>query len=366
MSKSYTWSTALSATIMQKYPNPDDFPYKSWSYSQAFMLWGIERLYVTTGEKKYYDYILKYADAHVDNNGNSRGFSGDSLDDIMAGSIFVWAYHQTHLEKYKLAADKVRQVFNSYPRTLDGVFWHASALPGEVWVDGAFMGLLFLSKYGNFVGDSDFCFNEAAMQLELIEKHCKKGNSGLLYHAWSEDKRSQWADPVTGCSPEVWSEGLGWYGLALIEVIEALPLNHSKRDMVIKLLENLLEGLKNTQDAKTGLWYQVVDKGHLEDNWHDTSGSAMFVYTVKRAVEMGLASTELYDKAVDAGYRGITSKCTINSSGLIDIYDACDGLCVQDSYKKYIDYPKTVNAKEATAAVLWATWVVERPGQSAV
>ena len=357
------WSTELAETIMTKYPNPSNYPYRNWCYPQGFMLWGIEKLWESIGDEKYYDYIMKYADGHVDSDGNINGFSGNSLDDIMAGSILVWACNQTGLDKYKLACEKVRSVFDTYPRTSDGAFWHGKSTPYEMWVDGVFMGQMFLTKYGKYVGDSNYCFDEAAKQLILVEKHCRKGDTGLLYHAWSEDKKAAWADPANGCSLEVWSEGLGWYALILVETLEIFPMNHPKRNQLLSLLKNLLEGLKNTQDPKTGLWYQVVDKGYLSDNWHDTSGSAMFVYTIKMAIELGFVDLETYGLIVDKGYMGIITKAKVDSSGFVDIFDACDGLCVQKSYDAYINYRKKINAKEAVAAFLWATSIVEKSGQ---
>src|SRR5450830_640925 len=105
MSFSKNWSTQFAQTIMRKYPNPDDFPYKSWSYPQGFLLWGIEKVWEHANDKQYYDYIMNYTDNHVDDAGNISNFSGCSLDDIMAGSILVWAYKQTGLEKYHLACN---------------------------------------------------------------------------------------------------------------------------------------------------------------------------------------------------------------------------------------------------------------------
>lgn len=354
------WSISLAKTIMARYPDPADYPYKNWCYPHGFMLWGMEKLWESTGDMKYYDYIIGYAGRHVDDDGNINGFSGESMDDVMSGSILVWAYKQTGLEKYKLACDKIRAVFDSYPRTSEGGFWHATTTPHEMWVDGVFMGQMFLTKYGKYIGDSGYCFDEAAKQLEVIEQCCRKGNTGLLYHAWSGDKKVEWADPVTGCSPEVWSEGLGWYALILVEVLEVFPVDHPKRQQIITQLQNLLTGLKNTQDPETGLWYQVVDKGELPDNWHDTSGSSMFVYTIKKAIEQGFVSNEIYGPVVDIGYMGIISKAAFDSSGLVDIRDACDGLCVQNSYSDYVNYTRVINAKEAVAAFLWATCIVEK------
>jgi rhamnogalacturonyl hydrolase YesR len=127
------------------------------------------------------------------------------------------------------------------------------------------------------------------------------------------------------------------------------------------ILQELVEGLKQVQDAKTGLWYQVVDKGNQADNWHDTSGSAMFIYAIQSAIDLGYVSAEIYGAVAKRGYDGMISKAVINHDGLLDIYDACDGVCVQRSYADYIDYPRVVNAKEAVGGFLWAATIVEKP-----
>lgn len=355
------WSAALADTIMNRYPDPDSFPYKSWSYPQGFMLWGMAQLWEKTGDRKYFDYVLKYADGHVDEEGNIRGFLGNSLDDIMAGSVLVWAYHETGLIKYRLACERIRSVFDRYPRLMDGGFWHADWCPEEMWIDGLFMGLMFLTKYGRFVSDDQWCFDEAARQLGLGIWHCRAGDTGLLVHAWSQNRKAPWAHPQTGRSPEVWSEGLGWYALILVETLEILPADHPSRIQVEGQLALLLESLKDAQDKQTGLWYQVVDKGDAPGNWHDTSGSAMFTYAVEKAIRLGIADRSVYGPVAEAGYTGIVSKARVNGDGHVDILDACDGLGVQDSYSAYIAFPKTINAKEAVGAFLWASGICEYP-----
>ena len=135
----------------------------------------------------------------------------------------------------------------------------------------------------------------------------------------------------------------------------------SKRAELEGIFRHLAAGLKRTQDARSGRWFQVVDKGDRPDNWTDTSGSAMFTYMIQRGIEIGLLDRGEYAPVVEKGYKGITENAKINDKGLVDIYSACDGLGVQASYDRYINYRKSVNAKEAVAGFLWATAIVERP-----
>lgn len=361
--KAKDMSIALADSILSRFPDPDDIPYRRWCYVQGYVLSGLEKLYRFTADPRYLNYIIKFVDQHVTADGDIRDFKGDSLDDIMAGTVIVAAYEMTGQERYRLAADKIRETFEDYPRNSDGGFWHARSLPHEMWIDGVFMGQMFLTRYGAVVGDQAYCFDQATQQILTLASHCRQGDTGLFLHAYDEARNAAWADPVTGLSPEVWSEGLGWYALILVETLNLLPIEHPNRTQVMRILQGLIEGLRKMQDAETGLWYQVVDKGDRADNWHDTSGSAMFVYALQRAIDLGYGSSTEYGSMVKRGYDGIVSKAVINKDGLVDVYDACDGVCVQRSYGDYVNYVRSVNAKEAVGSVLWATTIVEKPAR---
>jgi unsaturated rhamnogalacturonyl hydrolase len=135
-------------------------------------------------------------------------------------------------------------------------------------------------------------------------------------------------------SPEVWSEGLGWYALIVAETLADLPKGHPRRAEVEDIFRRLATGLKRTQDAPSGRWFQVVDKGDQPDNWTDTSGSAMFTYTIAKGIELGLLDHKEFASVVEKGYQGITANAKINERGLVDISSACDGVGVQTNYAR--------------------------------
>jgi rhamnogalacturonyl hydrolase YesR len=354
-------SIALAETILTRYPDPWTIPYTRWCYVHGYFLVGFEKLHAYTGDPRYLAYMKKYVDAQVAVDGSVPAFTGESLDDMMTGTIIVALYQKTGEARYLRAARKIRERFDDYPRNSDGGFWHARNLPHEMWIDGVFMGQMFLTRYGAAISESGYCFDEAVRQITALDARCRKGSSGLYLHGWDEARKVSWADKGTGLSPEVWSEGLGWYALILAETLSLIPADHPGKEKVRAILQSLVEGLAKAQDPKTGLWYQVVDKGDRPDNWHDTSGSAMFVYAIQRAIELGCARAERYGPVVQKGYQGILTKATVDKDGLVDIHDACDGVCVQNSYADYINYPKKVNAKEAVGSVLWASAIVEKP-----
>ena len=354
------WSEGIARTVMIRYPSALTIPFKPWCYPQGYFLTGLDKLWRSTGDRKYYDYMMDWAESVVKEDGTPVYFRGRSMDDMMAGAVVVWAYRQTGDERFRKAAETIRKSYDDYPRTKDGIFWHGRGTVGQIWVDGVFMGQMFLTKYGKYIGDSDYCFDEAARQLIGMHTHLNKEGSGLLLHGWDEDKDARWADPATGFAPEVWSEGLGWYALIMVETLEIFPKNHPEYGTLADITRGLMAALKRTQDPETGLWYQVVDKGGQPGNWHETSGSGMFVYAMQRAIELGLIPASDYRDCVLNGYYGLLSKAKISpKDGLIDLYDANDGLGIQKDYQAYVSRPRKMNGQEVISSFLWATWIVE-------
>lgn len=352
-------ATRFAKDLMKRFPQAEQYPFKSWCYAQGFYLWGFIRLYQLTGEDAYLQYVRDYVDLHVSEDGSISGYRGDSLDNIMAASVIVWLYSVDPQEKYRKAAALVRSSFDDYPRNPDGGFWHARSLRGEMWVDGLFMGLMFLTRYGARIDDAQYCFTETIRQLNVVFDRCQKDKTGLLYHAYGEELSKPWVSRINGCSPEVWCEGLGWYAMILAEVLPMIPEDFPGRASLMEQLRLLCRDLVRAQDPGCGLWYQVVDRPRCSKNFHDTSGSAMFLYTIKKVLDLGYIEGKQYETAVQKAYRGVMGKITTGIDGSFHILDACNGLGVQNNYDAYVNYPITVDAQEAVAAVLWALIAME-------
>lgn len=370
------WSVAAADTVMARWPDYSKAYWQAWTYVNGYELFGFDLLYRAIGDRKYFEYTKRYIDQFIDEEGNFRGVvnsrgqtnrpSFNNLDSMMTGNIVVMLYEYTRDEHYKKAAEKIRRALDDYPRNRDGGFWHARSLNGQMWIDGIFMGQMFLTRYGKSIGDTAYCRDEATKQICVFAKRAQRGDSGLYLHAvfepgHGERKPVLWADKETGLSPEVWSEGLGWYALVVVETLDDLPKEHPRRAEVEHIFRRLAAGLKRTQDPKSGRWFQVVDKGGQAGNWTDNSGSAMFTYALARGIDLGLLDQQEYASVVARGYEGITQNARINENGLLDLSSACDGLGVQTSYDRYIHYPQKLNAKEAVAGFLWATAIVEKP-----
>ena len=218
----------------------------SWEYEQGVVLKGIERLWRETGDVRYFNYFKKMIDLFVREDGTIRTYNLQEYnsDFIPPGRLVLTLYKETKQEKYKKAADLLRQQLSWQPRTKEGGFWHKLKYPSQMWCDGLYMTSPFYAEYSQIFNKTED-FDDIANQFIVAERHLRNPQTGLLYHGWDESKKQKWSNPETGCSPEVWTRAMGWYAVGLTEVLDYLPKNHSKRSDLIAILQRLAPLLLN-------------------------------------------------------------------------------------------------------------------------
>jgi rhamnogalacturonyl hydrolase YesR len=352
------WAVRMADSVIARHPDPDTVSGNHFSWETGYTMWALEKVWRSSGDPKYFAYLKKYVDQHVDASGNLTGFSASALDNFLPGYAILLLFEETKDPRYSTAAGVIRKAFDTYPRNSDGGFWHNTGLKGQMWVDGVFMGQMFLARYAHAVGDSTYAFGEVVKQMTDIVNHCMKAN-GLLLHAYDETKKASWADPTTGLAAEVWSEGLGWYTVLIADVLDYLPADHVGRPQLLDILGKLVAGLKANQDAQSGRWCQVVDKCTLTDNWNESSGTGMFLYLIKRAIDRGYVDAATYGSVVDNAYKGLVQKAT-TSGATVDIHD-CSSIGVQNTYSDYVSKPKQVSPPSCVASFIAGTGIVESP-----
>lgn len=352
------FSERVAKDFIKRFPNPDIIGGKNhFSWEAGYDMFAMEKMWRATGDSIYFNYIKRYVDQQVDDAGNIADFKNNALDNFIPGYAILCMYEHTKLEKYKIAATHIRNGFEGYPRTSNGLFWHATWARSQAWVDGVFMGQIFLARYGKVIGDRTYAFSEVVKQMTLIAEKCQKEN-GLLLHGWDESKSASWADKNTGLAREVWSEGLGWYAVLIAEVFDYLPADQPGRDHLMEVLHNICLGLKNAQDPKTGMWCQVVDKCDEPGNWNETSGTGMFIYLLQKSIDKGYISKSEYKSVVKKAYKGIIKKVVVNKEGLADLIE-CSSIGIQNSYADYITQKKDVNTFASFGSFIIGTSIVE-------
>jgi len=353
----FTAKTALdmaekaAKTIMKTFIPTELPPANEWHYHQGVYLYGMQRVWEKTNNQEYFDYLKGYIDHLVDEEGNFL-FERDQLDSIQVGILLFPLLEATKDERYKKAADKLRNLFGTLNKTKEGAFWHKDKYPYQMWLDGLFMAGPFALMYQRTFNEEGL--NEMVLyQEKLMRKNMKDEKTGLLYHAYDENRKMAWANKETGCSPEFWGRSVGWYGTALIDILELLPIDHKGRGELIESLQSLIKGIANFQDEKTGLWYQIVDKGNQEDNWLESSCSSLFIYTIARAVEAGYIGRE-YKEVALKGYQGLLNE-------MIEVSDetlTMKGICIGTSagvYDYYVARPVSENDLHGVGAFILAS-----------
>jgi len=322
-------------------------PVGRFHYHAGVFLLGVQRIYEICKDEKYFDYIKKWVDTMIDENGVILNFKDDELDDLQAGNLLFLLYDKTGDSRYKKALDTLVSLIPNWKRNAEGGLWHKGSTPDQMWLDGIYMAGPLCVEYGARY-NQPWYFKEFYKQLKLMEKHMKDPKTGLYKHGWDCEKIQPWADPETGVSEEYWGRAMGWYVMALLDMADHISEEY-KQD-IIKIAVDLIKSLINYQDEKTGLWYQVVDKGYRSDNWHEVSCSALYTYGICKAIRLGYLEEE-YKKYAEKAYEGIIDTTDYNEEGDFLIQQVCIGTGISN-YNYYVRRPISTNDLHGVGAFL--------------
>lgn len=344
------WAQAACDSLMARYL-PQELPPKNrWHYHQGIFLHGMLQVWSRTGNEAYRNYSKQYVDHLIDEYGNFL-FARDELDAIMPGLLlFPLDDDSSGDSRYRTAIEKLRGLFGTLNRTSEGAYWHKDKYPRQMWLDGLYMGGVFALEYAARYNDESLVAMVA--KWERLMRGCMTDeDTGLLFHAYDESRQFPWADPATGCSPELWGRSLGWYGMALADFLDRLLASHPAAMEWREALGMFATALIRFQDRESGLWYQVIDRGDRADNWLETSCTSLFVYTIAKAVKHGCIDGGQI-KAAWKGYEGLIARLKKDELGVI-VPDICIGTSA-GVYDYYVSRPVSDNDLHGVGAFILA------------
>jgi unsaturated rhamnogalacturonyl hydrolase len=281
----------MAATVLLQHPSTTPTAC-TWGYEDGFRLDGMAAMWHNTADPAIFNFIKAAVDPCIAADGSIVGYKAEThtLDNIEMGRAVLFLYRVTSQPKYALAAKFLHDQLALQPRTPSGGYWHKQIYPNQMWLDGAYMAEPFRAEYAvTFQSPADF--DDIAKQLLLMDANMRDPDSGLLRHGWDESKQMSWADKTTGLSPEVWGRAMGWYAMALVDTLDWFPpssdQSHPQRAALIAALNRTMAAVIEVQDAKTGLWWQVMTHGSEPGNFFEASASCMFTYALARGVRMG-------------------------------------------------------------------------------
>jgi len=360
------WSVKMAKSEMTRFPEAwmiEKAKSPRWGYTHGCVAKAMLDLFDYTQDSVYYNYARGYADSLITHEGQIKTYQMDkfNIDNINPGKILFRLYKSTGDQRYKIAIDTLMAQMAIHPRTSEGGFWHKQIYPHQMWLDGLYMASPFLAEYARDFNKPEL-FDDVMNQIRLMDKYSYDASSGLFYHGWDESREQKWADKKTGLSPNFWTRSIGWYAMALVDVLDYLPQDHPGRNDVIAIIGKAAKGIVKWQDEKSGVWYQVTNMGDKEGNYLESSGSAMLVSFLYKAMDKGYIGGE-YKAAANKGFDGLVTQFIKKEEkdGTYTITNCCavGGLGGEKKYRDgsfeyYISEPVIVNDPKSVAPFIWA------------
>ncbi|MDR2183418.1 MAG: glycoside hydrolase family 88 protein [Clostridiales bacterium] len=338
-----------------------------WNYIDGCMIKAVLDLYYATNDKKYLDFARGFIDFFVDESGKILGYDVEeyNCDNINMGKVLFDLYEIFGDEKYRLALDLQYSQLQGQPRISAGNFWHKLIYPNQVWLDGLYMVQPFYMGY-------EKRFSEARNVADCIRQFqnaaaaMKDAKTGLFYHGYDESRKMFWADRISGLSENFWSRSMGWYAMALVDTAAKLEAEYAAEIGILTAqLKELLDALLKVQDADSKLFYQVTDKGHLDGNYLETSGSCAIAYAMMKGARLGYLPDAYFDHGLEI-FHGVMRHKLVLDDGKFALKDIClvaglGGMPGKGDYKLrdgtfeyYISEPRVDNDAKGVAPFLFS------------
>ncbi|PWY94197.1 cell wall glycosyl hydrolase YteR [Aspergillus sclerotioniger CBS 115572] len=320
------------------------------------------------GQEDWHSYLLEGAESLLPRVVNVTADINAPLDVFATGDALYHQYDRNSNETYKQVLDTLHDALNDRTRNSEDGFWYYNAYPNLSFLDGSFPLSSFSSLWKTYFSPTNTSIADDLMNnLDLFKDHCHDDSSGLLFHGYDASKSAWWADPTTGASPYVWDRALGWWHMALVDLLERSDrnniLNETQRDDVYTKYWNLANTIINDADNSTGCWWQVMLHGGEKGNYIESSGSSMFVYSLLKGARLGYLSGSTPN---GVGYTDAADKCY---NYLVDnfIKEESDGTLGMDqtvsvcgltnpTYEYYTSQPIDYNSVYGTAPFILASW----------
>lgn len=293
-----------------------------WNYIDGCMITSLLEISRITGNDKYFEFAERFVDYYVFDDGTIRGYNIEkyNLDDLNEGRVLFELYEKTGKEKYRLAIEHQALQLKDQPRTNTGNFWHKLIYPHQIWLDGLYMAQVFSTKYQKYKGNKDY--SDVLMQIKNVRKYMFDEDRGLYYHGLDCSRSIFWADKETGLSKNFWLRSIGWYTVAMIDIIEVLDDENAKAE-VASIFVELMNSVINYRDEESKMYYQVVDQGNREGNYLETSGSSMLAYAMLKGARLGVLDSKFATYGKET-FDGICSKyLQIKDDGDLNLSGIC-------------------------------------------
>jgi unsaturated rhamnogalacturonyl hydrolase len=222
-----------------------------------------------------------------------------ALDD--AGSMcaaMIKSYNADKNEALRPLIDNyIKYISNKQFRLSDGTLARNRPLPNTLWLDDLYMSVPALAQMGTLSGNFKY-FDDAVVQILHFSDRMYNKNLGLFCHGFVQDMKVH---------PEFfWARANGWAILAVTELLDVMPPNHSWRNTILDLFRAHIKGITSFQSG-TGFWHQLLNRN---DSYYETSATAIFTYCLAHGINKGWIDASTYGPAAVAGWNAVQTKIT--------------------------------------------------------
>jgi unsaturated rhamnogalacturonyl hydrolase len=319
-----TWSEKMAATAMTIWKDSLVVPpgkAVTWNADEGIVLEGFTNIWRRTAKGDYFKFLQTSMNRFVQNDGSIARYNPEEyhLDNVKNGRILLTLNKVTLQEKYYKAATLLHEQLKNQPRTKEGSFWHRKLYPYQTRLEDLYLGQPFYAEYAATFNQPE-AFQDIANQFVYMENHARDTKTGLLHHSWDESRKQTGADKSNDFVSSFWGQGMGWYGMGLVDVLEYFPENHPRRAALLQILARFAAAIEKVQDPKSGVWYQILDKPTATGNYPEASASSMFVYALAKGVRLGYLPPK-YEAVAQKGYQGITKEfIKTDESGQVNLH----------------------------------------------
>ena len=342
-----------------------------WNYIDGCMMTSLIELYKATNDKKYLDFVIKFVDFYVREDGSILGYEMDkySTDDVSESRILFDLYNFTKNEKYNKAIEMCYEQIKTHPRTKEGNFWHKKIYPNQVWLDGLYMMQVFYTRYETERHNNQN-FTDILEQFKNVYNIMRDKETGLYYHGYDSTKTMFWADKETGLSKNYWLRSIGWYTVALIDVYEYMnEALYDEQHTIKEIFKNTIDSILKYQDEESKMFYQVPNFPGREKNYLETSGSSMIAYAILKGVRLR-ALPERYREIGLGIFNGICQRYMTVKNGDLNLGGIClvaglgpeNNLRRDGTYEYYMSEPIVENDAKGVGPFIMAYTEVKRLG----
>ena len=359
--------------IYLDFTNPEKRPQGKWNYGMGLELEAILDCYKTYGDTIFANYVGKYPGQMVKEDGSVVGYNYDefNLDNIRPARLLL-QYNRLFPEaKVTNALPTFFKQLENHPRTNEGVWWHKKIYANQVWLDGIYMGLPFYTLSAQELKGKKQAkkyYDDAVDQITKTFRRTYDVKTGLWKHAWDETHSMFWADKETGLSKHTWARAMGWFVMAMTEILDALPQDYARRAEVINILHQAMAAAVKYQDKDSGLWFDVMDV-KSDKNYLESTASAMFTYVLLKGSRLGYLPEPEFKEAGVKAYNAIIEKMIkVNPDMTISLTDCCavSGLGPDNNprrdgtFEYYMSEPIRDNDPKGVGPFIWASLEMER------